>query len=91
MFNSDISRDAEKDLQDIARYTLNNGGKTLFKQYQKGLKKKFEAIGLKKVIERRFSRKFSELLVTKYRFHFILLMQSQNLSLLLLSMSRGIL
>ena len=44
MHSYEISTDAEKDLQDIARYTLNNWEKTLFKQYQNGLKKNFKAL-----------------------------------------------
>ena len=49
-----LSLDAEQDLQEIARYTLNNWGKSLFYQYQDGLKKRFNDIGNHKVVKKSF-------------------------------------
>ena len=56
MLHYELSIDAEKDLQDIARYTLNTWGKTIFEQYRNGLKKTFNAIGNREVLEKGFSR-----------------------------------
>ena len=67
----ELSLDAEKDLQDIARYTLNNWGKATLKQYRSGLKNKFKAIAKKEIPKKSFSNQFPELYVTKYRYHFI--------------------
>jgi len=66
-----LSLDAEKDLQDIAHYTLNAWGKKIFQQYQSGLKKQFKAIAKKEVPRKTFSKQFPELFVSKYRYHFI--------------------
>ncbi len=66
-----LSLDAEQELQEIARYTLNNWGKNLFYRYRNGLKKRFNDIGKHKVIKKSFSERFPELYVTKYRYHFI--------------------
>lgn len=66
-----LSFDAEKDLQDIARYTLNTWGKRIFEHYRSGLKKQFTAIAKKEVPKKTFSRQFPELFVSKYRYHFI--------------------
>ncbi len=47
-----LSLDAEQELQEIARYTLNNWGKNLFYRYRNGLKKRFNDIGKHKVIKK---------------------------------------
>jgi len=71
MLTYELSLEAEKDLEDIARYTLKTWGKTIFEQYRKGLKKTFNAIANRKVVEKSFSKQFPQLLVTKFRYHFI--------------------
>ena len=73
-----LSVDAEKDLQDIARYTLNTWGKTIFEQYRCGLKKQFKAIANKEVPKKTFSKQHPKLLVRKYRYHFIFYILSTN-------------
>lgn len=40
----ELSLDADQDLQDLARYTLNNWGTSFFLKYRNGLKAKFKAI-----------------------------------------------
>ena len=66
-----LSKDAEKDLREIARYTLKQWGESAFQKYKAGLRKKLNAIGKNLVIERRFSKTLPHLFVTKYRYHFI--------------------
>jgi len=78
MLNYELSLDAEHDLKDIARYTLNTWGKPIFEQYRSGLKKVFKNIANKEVLEKSFSKKFPELLVTKFRYHFIFYIPNKN-------------
>ncbi|MBL4711391.1 MAG: type II toxin-antitoxin system RelE/ParE family toxin [Gammaproteobacteria bacterium] len=66
-----LSKDAEKDLREIAQYTLKEWGESTFAKYKSGLIKKFNDIGKNLVVERRFSKIFPQLQVTKYRFHYI--------------------
>lgn len=71
MLPYELSQDAEKDLREVARYTLNEWGKKALEQYRGGLKKTFEAIAKNEAPKRAFSKTFPELLVTKYRYHYI--------------------
>jgi len=66
-----LSVDAEKDLSDVARYTLNKWGKKTFEQYRSGLKATFISIAKDEVVRRSFSKKHPELFVTKYRYHYV--------------------
>ena len=67
----ELSLDADQDLQDVARYTLNNWGTSFLLKYRNGLKAKFKAIAGNSIIKKTFSNQFPELYVTKYRYHFI--------------------
>lgn len=67
----ELSLDADQDLQDVARYTLNNWGKSFLLKYRNGLKAKFKVIAGNSIIKKSFSAQFPELYVTKYRYHFI--------------------
>lgn len=66
-----LSKEAEKDLREIAQYTLKEWGESAFQKYKSGLSRKFNDIGKYLVVERRFLETFPQLLVTKYRFHYI--------------------
>jgi len=66
-----LSKDAENDLREIVQYTLKEWGESAFVKYKSGLSKKMNDIGNKGVVERRFSKTYPQLLVTKYRFHYI--------------------
>lgn len=66
-----LSKEAEKDLREIAQYTLKKWGALAFQKYKVGLSNKFNDIGNNLVVERRFSKTFPQLRVTKYRFHYI--------------------
>jgi toxin ParE1/3/4 len=67
----ELTEDAEQDLREVARYTLNRWGKEILQQYRNGLKATFEAIVANDVPVSSFSRTFPDLLVTKYRHHYI--------------------
>ena len=67
----ELSQDAEKDLQEVARYTLHKWGVELFNRYREGLKEAFTDISSEKVAKRTFSKNFPDLFVTKYRYHYI--------------------
>ena len=66
-----LSKEAEKDLREIAQYTLKEWGKTAFQKYKSGLARKFNDIANNRVVERRFSEVSPQLLVAKYRFHYV--------------------
>ena len=66
-----LSKDAEKDLYEVARYTLDKWGKAALQQYRDGLKETFDAIARNEVVARQFSKRFPQLRVTKYRYHYI--------------------
>ncbi len=66
-----LSKDAKQDLKEVTRYTLNKWGEDALKKYIGGLTKTFEAIGAGDVHIREFSNRFPELLVTKYRYHYV--------------------
>lgn len=66
-----LSKDAEKDLREIAQYTLKEWGESAFTKYKSGLIRKINDIGKACVVERHFSKTYPHLLVTKYRFHYI--------------------
>lgn len=67
----ELSIDAENDLQEVARYTLNTWGKKTLEKYRSGLKNTFKAIAKSEVPKRVFSKAFPDLLVSKYRYHYI--------------------
>jgi len=66
-----LSKEAVKDLREIAQYTLNKWGDTAFRKYKSGLTNKMNDIGRHSVAEHPFSKTFPQLSVTKYRYHFI--------------------
>ncbi len=65
MKNYRLTKDAEQDLREVARYTRKEWGLAMLREYRGGLKKTFEAIGKNDVVSRDFSDNFPELLVTK--------------------------
>lgn len=66
-----LTKDAEKDLREVARYTLNKWGKEKLQEYRAGLKSIFSKIGKNDIKIHKFSKIIPELLVTKYKHHFI--------------------
>ena len=66
-----LTPDAEQDLRDIARYTLNTWNVATFEKYRDALEETFEAIAAATVQPQIFSKNLPDILVTKYRYHFI--------------------
>ena len=50
-----LTKEAEKDLREVARYTRKEWGQAMLQEYRGGLKKTFEAIGNHDVVSRDFS------------------------------------
>ena len=71
MTTYELSKDAEDDLREIARYTLDMWGADKFSDYREGIKNTLAEIGEGTVTFRQFSSRFSNLYVTKYRYHYI--------------------
>lgn len=71
MTQYELSKDAQTDLQEVARYTIKHWGKQQFNLYRQGLKETFHAIGNGSVAERQFSESLPQLRVIKYRHHYI--------------------
>jgi len=66
-----LSKDAEDDLREVARYTLDTWGREQLAEYRQGLKEIFNAIGVQDIVARKFSKTYPQLRVTKYRYHYI--------------------
>ncbi|MEY4588769.1 MAG: hypothetical protein RL497_845 [Pseudomonadota bacterium] len=66
-----LTCDAENDLREVARYTLDTWGTDIFDQYRAGLSNTFAAIGNGTLISRQFSVRYAQLRVTKYRYHYV--------------------
>ena len=66
-----ITEDAEQDLREIARYTLSKFGPKQLEAYRQALKITFNAIGRNEVIQRQFSIKRPEILVTRCQHHYV--------------------
>lgn len=66
-----LSAAAENDLLEIAQYTLNTWGKEALEQYRIGLKNTFLKIAKNDLPKRTFSTTFPDLLVSKYKYHYI--------------------
>ena len=71
MKHYNLTKDAEKDLREIARYTLNQWGKEKNQKYRDGLKHVFNNTGKNQIQKNTFSNNIPKLLVTKYQYHFI--------------------
>lgn len=73
-----LSKDAEQDLRDVAKYTINTWGRSGLQKYRTGLKNTLIAITKNEVQKRSFSKSFPELLVTKFRYHYIFYLTSRG-------------
>lgn len=67
----ELSPDAQKDLREVARYTGTKWGLATLEKYRSGLHSTFDAIGSGSVREKEFSNQLPNVLVTKYRYHFV--------------------
>tara|TARA_R110001592_G_scaffold362808_2_gene678329 strand:+ start:586 stop:900 length:315 start_codon:yes stop_codon:yes gene_type:complete len=71
MLSYELTKEAEQDLREIARYTLKNWGKDVFKQYRSGLEATFKAIAKGEAQSHSLSNELPDIVVTKYRYHFV--------------------
>lgn len=78
MRNYNLTIDPEGDLRNIAHYTLEMWGVKKVKEYQADLNENFDQIGRGEIIERPFSKKLSNVHVTKCRHHFIFYLAKVN-------------
>lgn len=67
MPNYELSPTAEKDIQQVTRYTLNKWGSESLEKYITGLKATFDAIGNGDALKREFSKRFPLLLFKEFR------------------------
>jgi len=67
----ELSIDAEKDLQEVAQYTLHKWGAKQLIRYRNGLKDTFEMIAGEMLHRRVFSKAIPDVFVNKYRYHYI--------------------
>ena len=65
MPNYELSPTAEKDIQQVTRYTLNKWGSESLEKYITGLKATFDAIGNGDALEREFSKRFPMVLILR--------------------------
>ena len=66
-----FTEEAERDLREIARYTLDKWGAKQLESYRKSLNKSFASIAKNEVIKRRFSKNSPDIFDTKSGGHFI--------------------
>lgn len=78
MQSYELSPDAENDLREVARYTLNKWGKDMYARYRDGLDKTFTAIGKHEIKKKTFLKHVPDLFVTKYRYHYIFYLSEDN-------------
>ena len=65
MGNYRLTKDAENDLREVARYTRKEWGQAVLQEYRGGLKKTFDAIGNSDVVNRNFSASHLSFLFTR--------------------------
>ena len=78
MHSYTLTREAENDLRDIAKYTLSKWGNTAFEKYKNGLEKTLIDISNADVISKSFSKSLPDIKVTKYKYHFIFYLQKRR-------------
>lgn len=66
-----LTKHAQNDLREIARYTLKTWGKEALHSYRNGISNTFMQISNGNILEKCFSDVFPELLVTRYKHHYI--------------------
>ena len=64
MKSYELSKNAEQDLREVARYTLDTWGKEQLAEYRQGLKENFNAIGVQGIVTRKFSKDYPQLRVS---------------------------
>ncbi len=67
----ELTKDAENDLREIARYTLKNHGTKQLQLYRGKINNKLNEIASGEVIARSFSETLPQVLITRCEHHFI--------------------
>lgn len=76
--NYRLSKDAEQDLREIARYTINKWGAKQLSVYQKELQAYFDRIGAKEVISKRYSKNLPDVHFVRAEEHFIFFLENDS-------------
>lgn len=74
-----LTEEAKTDLKEIAEYTLKKWGIKIFEAYRTGLKSSFESLANNDVLAKPFSKTLPNVMVTKYRYHFIFYIHKQDM------------
>ncbi len=67
----ELTKDAEADLEEIARYTIEEWGETQAESYLEKISQCFKNIATNKVSSRTFSKKFPDARITRCEHHYI--------------------
>lgn len=67
----ELTKDAEKDLREVARYTLDRWGSGQFKAYRTGLEKAFSDLAANPSSGHLLSDSFPCVRVKRYQYHYI--------------------
>jgi toxin ParE1/3/4 len=89
-----LSKDAENDLRQIAKYTIEKWGKGQLETYRSSLTAEFDKIGKSTVISKTYSTSLPDIKFVRAKEHFIFYVKSNNekpIIIAVLHKSRGIL
>lgn len=67
----ELTKDAEADLEAIARYTIEEWGETQAESYLRKISQCFKKIAREKIVSRTFSEKFPDARVVRCEHHYI--------------------
>ena len=76
--NYTLSKDAEQDLREIARYTLEKWGAKQLAKYQQDLQIQFDKIGTKEIISKRYSKNLPDIYFVRAKEHFIFYLNTEK-------------
>ena len=71
MLSYELTKDAERDLEEISRYSIKQWGESLARKYISFLETGLEEIGAKKVIPRQISKHYPQIRFTHCEHHYI--------------------
>jgi plasmid stabilization system protein ParE len=74
----ELTPDAEKDLEEITRYTLETWGKAQALRYGNLLEKRFQDIANRTAIARTFSERFPQVLCNRCEHHYIFFLHPEG-------------
>jgi len=74
----ELTQDADRDIESIVRYTIEEWGEVQAKKYVDKLEECFQKIARHDVISQTFSKRFSQVFVTRCEHHFIFYLQGKK-------------